>query len=114
MKKALYFIALAISILVINNLIRSIYDLWQKHDLITSAEKELSRQKQENQRLKSQLSFVKSKEFVEEEARNKLFLVKPGEQRVMIPEKLVKISTPSANIHKDDPPNWKKWLRLFF
>ena len=114
MKKIIFFVILAISILVINNLIRSIFTLWQKHDLVTLAQKELARQKQENQRLKSQLSYVKSKEFIEEQARNKLFLVKPGEQEVLIPEDLIRgTSTPSAQKTKDDP-NWKKWLKLFF
>jgi cell division protein FtsB len=114
MKKVLFFLILAVSILVINNLIRSIYTLWQKYDLVTLAQKELERQKQENQRLKSQLSHVKSKEFIEEQARNKLFLVKPGEQEVLISEDLIKgSSTPSAQKNKDDP-NWKKWLGLFF
>lgn len=114
MKRLLFIITIALCILVINNLIHSIYTLWQKYDLVTLAQKERDRQKQENQRLKSQLSYVKSKEFVEEEARNKLFLVKPGEQEVLISEDLIKgNSTPSAQTKKDDP-NWQKWWKLFF
>jgi len=114
MKKIIFLIILAFSILIINNLVRSIYTLWQKYDLVTLAQKELSKKKQENQRLKSQLSHVQSKEFVEETARNKLFLVKPGEQEVLISEDLIKgSSTPSAQAKKSDP-NWKKWLELFF
>ena len=114
MKKVIFFIILGISIFVINNLIRSIYTLWQKYDLVTLAQKERDRQKQENQKLKSQLSHVKSKEFVEEQARNKLFLVKPGEQEVLIPEDLIKKSSSSSAQAKKDDPNWKKWLGLFF
>lgn len=106
--------ALSVLVLVINNLIRSIYDLWRKNDLILDTQKRLMSQKQENQRLESQLSYIKSKEFVEEQARNKLFWVMPGEQEVLIPQDLIKgTSTPSAKAHKDDP-NWKKWLKLFF
>jgi cell division protein FtsB len=114
MKKVLFFIILVASVFIINNLIRSIYDLWQKHDLVTLAQKEQERQKQENQRLKSQLSYVKSKEFVEEQARNKLFLVKPGEQEVLISEELIKESSTSSAKEKKDDPNWKKWWELFF
>lgn len=114
MRKIIFCIVLAALVLVINNLIRSIYDLWRKNDLIVDAQKRQMLQKQENQRLESQLSYVKSKEFVEEQARNKLFWVMPGEQKVLIPRDLIKgTSTPSARIHKDDP-NWKKWLKLFF
>ena len=113
MKKVLFFTVLISSVFIINNLVHSIYDLWQKRDLVTLAQKELAYQKQENQRLKSQLSYVKSKEFVEEEARNKLFLLKPGEQEILISYDLIKESTPSAKEKKDEP-NWKKWLKLFF
>ncbi len=113
MKRIVFFIILALSILIINNLVRSIYTLWQKYDLVTLAQKEQNRQKQKNQRLKSQLSHVQTKEFIEEQARNKLFLVKPGEQEVLIPQDLINDSSPSAQAIKDDP-NWKKWLGLFF
>lgn len=113
MKKILFFVVLIASVFVINNLIRSIYDLWQKQGLIVDAEKELIKQKQENQRLKSELAFAESEEFVEEVARNKLLLVKPGEQKVLISKDLIEgTSSPSAAIQKD--PNWRKWLKLFF
>lgn len=114
MKRIFFFAVLITSVFVINNLSRSIYDLWQKRDLIVEAERQLLEQKQENQRLKSQLSYVESEEFVEEAARNKLLLVKPGEQAVLIPHDLIKeTSSPSANIQEVDP-NWKKWWKLFF
>ena len=114
MKKILFFVVLIASVFVIINLSRSIYTLWQKRDLIVDAERELVKQKQENQRVKSQLSYVESEEFIEEVARNKLLLVKPGEQGLLVAEDLIKeTSSPSANVRKEDP-NWKKWLKLFF
>lgn len=96
--------------MIINDLVRSMYDVWQKKDFITQAQKELSFQKQENQRLKSALSYAQTQEFIEKEARDKLFMTKAGEQKVLIPQE----SKNPDEIIKDSDPNWKKWLKLFF
>lgn len=114
MKKLLYLLIIIISVLIINNLIRSTYNLWQKHDLITQAEKQLIRQKTENDRLKDQLARVKRADFIEEEARNKLFMVKPGEKVVLMgefdepPE-----ASDTKSITKVDPV-YKQWWNVFF
>lgn len=109
--KKIFFVLVVIAcLIVIQNLTRSIYDLWSKQDLVVRAQKDLDRERQEYQRLKAQLTFVKSEEFIEEEARNNLFLVKPGESGVIVPEELIK-----KRRIKDKPeiPNWKKWVNLF-
>lgn len=113
MKKILFAITIAASVLIINNLVHSIYDLWHKKDLIGKAEQELIRQKQENRKLKSELSYVESKEFIEKEARDKLLWVKEGEQQVLVSQDLVNQSKSSDKDNKDNP-NWKKWWELFF
>lgn len=112
MKKISFVVIIIISVFIINSLTRSIYDLWKKQDLIVRARQELSKEKEENQRLKSQLSLVGNDQFIEEEARNKLFLVKPGEQEVIIPKELQDADKSAQN--KDNAPNWKKWWNLFF
>lgn len=87
------------------------YDIWQKRDVITQVQEELDFQKQENQRLKAALSYSQTQEFIEKEARDKLFMVKKGEQKVLIPKE-------SKNLQEDqkkaNDPNWKKWWKLFF
>jgi len=87
------------------------YDIWQKKDFITQAQKELSFQKQENQRLKSALSYSQTQEFIEKEARDKLFMIKKGEQKVLIPKEL---ENSDGVLKKDNDPNWKQWWNLFF
>lgn len=110
MKKVIYIITVAILLLVINDISHSIYDIWQKKDYITQAQKELNIQKQENQRLKSALSYSQSQEFIEKQAREKLFMVKNGEQAILIEQGLEK-----ADVSKKEvDPNWRKWWRLFF
>ena len=113
MKKILFIVAIVASVFIINSLVRSIYDLWGKQDLITKAQKELDSEKRENKELKSKLSQAQSSKFVEEEARNKLLLIKPGEQLVIIPQDLLS-SQSSQRKNIDMRPNWRKWWDLFF
>ena len=111
MKKALFVIIVLILLIIINDLLHSIYDIWQKKDFITQAEKDLSHQKQENQRLKSALSYSQTPEFIEKEARDKLFMIKKGEQKILIPKELENFQDVRK---KDNDPNWKQWWNLFF
>jgi len=114
MRKLLYLLIIIISVLIVNNLIRSTYNLWQKHDLITQAEKQLIKQKTENDRLKDQLARVKRADFIEEEARNKLFMVKPGEKVVLMGEfDEPTVATGAKSITKVDPI-YKQWWGVFF
>jgi cell division protein FtsB len=112
MKKALYIVIVIVCLLIINGLLRSIYDLWSKQDLLVSAQKELEAEKLKNAKLKGELSFVQSDQFIDETAHNKLFLVKPGEQQVLISKDL--ISKNEAKKRAENIPNWQKWLQLFF
>src|SRR3990172_9501193 len=111
MKKIIFIIIVVILLFIINNLVNSVFNIWQKKDVVTQAQKELEYQKQENQRLKSALSYSQTQEFIEKEARNKLFMVKEGEQKVLIPKELEE----SQGLSKEsNGPNWKKWWNLFF
>ena len=110
MKKFLFLTIVVILLFIINNLVRSIFDIWQKKDFVTEAQKELSFQKQENQRLKSALSYSKTQEFIEKQARDKLFMLKQGEQKVL----LSKDTQEKLGGQKEKLPNWKQWWELFF
>lgn len=94
------------------NTARSIWDIYKKQDLLTDAQKELEKEKSENAKLKAQLSYVDTKEFVEEEARNKLFLVKEGEQEIILDDDL--FGEEDNKKQKEEKTNWEKWLELFF
>lgn len=109
MRKIFFFATIIVSIIIINTLIRSTYNLWQKEDLVDSARQDLEEEKTLNSELKERLSYVKSDKFLEEEARNKLFLVREGEAEVLIPDGL--IATISAT-PTPEPPNWRKWVDL--
>lgn len=106
----MYVMVVLVCLLIINGLIHSIYDLWRKQDLLVAANDELMREKQKNQELKTQLVYVQSDEFIEEEARNKLFMVKPGESGVIVPKELLKKKEEKKVIIV---PNWQQWINLF-
>jgi len=109
MKKIIYIGGMLVLVLIINGLAHSIYDLWSKRDVLTEAQRTLEREKEENQKLKQDLSRVNTREFIEQEARNKLFLAKPDERVVIIP-----VASKSAEKKAAEKPNWKKWIDLFF
>ena len=112
MKKITFIIIIVILLLVINGLLHSIWDIWQRKDVVLQAQNALSVEKQENQRLKSAFSYSQTQEFIEKEARNKLFMVKEGERKVLIPKEL---EGGGGNLTVgENVPNWKKWRNLFF
>ncbi|MDP2586082.1 MAG: septum formation initiator family protein [Candidatus Levybacteria bacterium] len=110
MKKIIFVVIVVILMIIINGLAHSMYDIWQKKDFVVQAQKELDFQKQENQRLQSSLSYSQTQDFIEKEARNKLFMVKKDEQKVLIPQGSESLQL----LKKDNDPNWKKWWNLFF
>jgi cell division protein FtsB len=113
MKKIIFFIILGLCLLSIIHLISSIYTLWHKQDVLISAEKQLQQEKKDHQQLESQLKTVTASGFVEEEARNKLFMDKPGEREVIIAQDVLTPTQISRTTH-DTRPHWQQWWSLFF
>lgn len=112
MKKIIFIIVTVILVLIINNSLFSIWDIWQKKDVVLQAQNTLNLEKQENQRLKSALSYSQTSEFIEKEARDKLFMTREGEQKVLIPKE-AEDKRGNFSVGENDP-NWKKWWNLFF
>ena len=113
MKRILFLIFIVTSVAIIYNFLNSIYRLFHKNDVLVQARQELSTVKKENTRLKEQLVKVKKPEFIEEQSRDKLFLVKPGENTVVIPKNLLPTVTPVKAI-LPQKPNWEKWREVFW
>ena len=115
MKRIVFFAIILVSLFVIQSLVRSIHALWQKHDLLAKAELELKKEKKDNEKLKRELIVVESQSFIEAQARNKLFLQKPDESRVIIDERLLQAALGAkSEAKKETKPNWQQWLELFF
>ncbi len=115
LKKIVFFVFIAFSLFIINDLTHSIYNLWQKRDLIDRARRTLNTEKKKNDEFKRKLKDVAQPQFIEKEARDKLFLVKPGEGIVVVePTIYMQASGSSAEKLMDRQPNWKQWWEAFF
>ncbi|HVZ11407.1 MAG TPA: septum formation initiator family protein [Patescibacteria group bacterium] len=109
-KKILPFIIIILLILVIKNNIAFILNFQNKGSGLSDLKNSLATENKKNAYLKEKLYYVKSNQFVEEEAQNKLGMLRDGEYFVIAP-------TPAPQDNSDNQidlePNWKKWLQLF-
>ena len=64
----------------------SIYSLWRRGDVVVERELRLKELEKEQEVLKNKLSYSLTTQFIEEEARNKLNMVQPGETLVVLPQ----------------------------
>lgn len=112
MKRNLFLvIAILISVLLVVKSTRKIMSFRNTSQKVDEASVRLEKLKIENEQLKKELDFKKSKEFAEAEIRNKLGLAKEGETVVILPrDQESKIQT----AQKPEIPNWQKWRDLFF
>jgi len=113
-KKIAFFAIIVVLLLTINDLAHSIYSIWQKKDLIVQAQNNLDQEKEENQKLKKEITQVNQPQFIESQARNNLLLAKPGEGVVMLPSTMVSASPSPTTKPIDTRPNWQKWWDAFF
>lgn len=111
MKFLLPSLILLILLLIIRNGIVSILNSFSNETTGVKLEQTLAEEEKKNKFLKERLYYVKTNQFVEEEAKEKLGMLRSGELFVIAPT-----STPlnQEKIVLDDKPNWKKWLDLFF
>lgn len=114
LKQIAFFIAIITALFVIHGLLSSIASLLQKKTLIVQAQQELIKEETRNHQLKSRLALVQRPEFIEQEARNKLFLVKPGEEVIVVPSLSPEASPTASPRPANTLPNWKKWWSVFF
>jgi len=114
MRKPLVKLAIVvIGIGLIISLSRNIYRLFKAGDQVKLAQEKLEKLEKEHQELLGKKEYYESEEFIEQEARNRLNLGKPGETVVILPPNG---GQTEANVPEKAPelPNWQKWFRLFF
>ena len=113
-KKIVYLGVVILSLFIINGLVHSIYSLWQKQGLVANARQDLEKEQLKNKHLKDELAQTSNRQFIEEEARDKLFLAKPGEKIIVIPSTYLQASPSVSLTPSNTLPNWEKWWELFF
>ncbi|MEK7141826.1 MAG: septum formation initiator family protein [Patescibacteria group bacterium] len=108
-------IIIVVSLVLIVNLTRSIWDLWRRRDILGERQAVLRRVEAEHARLQKELEYAQSPEFIEQEARNRLGLAREGESVVILPKLQITNSKTQTKEEKgENIPNWKRWWRLFF
>lgn len=110
-----FLVIILVAGIVVYNLLGDTWKAVRAGDRLSQAIEELHNLEIKNKELKNQLLQVKSAEFIEQQARDKLGLVKEGETVVVIPEEKIKqVLGLSKKIKEVKFPNWLGWLKVFF
>ena len=105
-----FVLLIVILIILVKNNTSYILDYLNHGSGINTLDATLEAEKKKNEYLKQKLYVVKTDEFVENEARKKLGMLKEGEFFVIAPT-----GTPEKKEEIDETlSNWRKWLELFF
>jgi cell division protein FtsB len=114
MKKFFFFFTVIVCLIIINNLVHSIVDTWQKQKYVVEAQNSLKLEQQHHAQLDQQLKKISQKQYVEEQARDKLLLVKPGEEIVLMPSNIPSSAPTSQSLADTNKPHWQEWWEYFF
>jgi cell division protein FtsB len=94
----------------------AVFRLWKAGDRLEVAQTRLSEVEQENIKLKGELAYTKTDDFVEKEAREKLGYGNEGEVILILPEnsEVGKMSSEELESQENrNMPKWKKWWKLY-
>lgn len=105
---------LAICLFLSFGLLRTIIEGVQKNGIVSERKRQLAEVQAENQRLKQEIAFADSPEFLERVARDKLGLAKEGETVVLMSSPAAVRALRPATEPEADAPSWRLWWKLFF
>lgn len=96
---------------LIVNFSRQIYVTWKAGRKLVDLETEILELEEKNRELRAKLEKVQGKDFIEEEAREKLGMTREGEKVIILPT----IVPPNFLADTEDRPisNWRRWWKLF-
>jgi hypothetical protein len=110
-KKLLPFIVIIILVILIKNNITFLLNYQKSGSALSSLEKNLATEQKKNQYLSERLYYVKTDKFVQNQAQNKLGMLKEGEFFVIAPT-AAPLNSPTQTFNSE--PNWRRWWNLFF
>lgn len=114
-KKIVLGIIILISLVMAYKLVSQIIEATKSGERLSQAVEAVYKLEAKNKELKKKLAQIKSPQFIEEIARNKLGLGKPGETVIIIPdEKIKEVLQASASAKEARLPNPLGWLKVFF
>jgi cell division protein FtsB len=103
---------LLLSLVIAVGIIRSVITIWQKRGIVAQRSAVLEAEEAKHARLEQNLREATSAAFIERVAREKLGLVKEGEQ-VVIMNRNQNLDLNAQNDIQAQP-SWKQWWKLFF
>ena len=112
-KKPIQILIIIIGIVLIVSLSRSILKMFKARDELRLVEQKIEELQKEAASLTVKKEFYQSEDFIEQEARNKLNMVKEGETVVVLPSNLEEIFREREKQPQTSLPNWRQWLNLF-
>lgn len=97
------------------NVFRIIKKGYERYEIIQQERVRLEELYAENYRLKEDLRYYSSKEYVDIKAREELNLVFPNQKLVSIEEDEILILEDEELIYLEEPkPSWRLWYDLLF
>jgi len=112
-RKPIQILIIIVGIILIVSLSRSILKMFKARDELKLAEQKIEELQEEAASLTEKKEFYQSEEFIEQEARNKLNMVKEGEIVVVLPPNIKEILGEKETQPQISVPNWRQWLNLF-
>ncbi len=96
---------------LIVNFSRQIYATWKAGRKLADLETEILGLEEKNRELRAKLEKAQGKDFIEEEAREKLGMTKEGEKVIILPTIIP--PNPLANAGSQPMSIWRRWWKLF-
>lgn len=112
MKHLIPILIIGVLLFLLRGVVLSINSVVKNQHTIRDLQTELQDKQKDNLFLNQRLQYVQKNEFVENEARERLGMVRGGEVIVLLPSPQASKSQPIT--YEDKRPNWKKWWDVFF
>ena len=118
MSKFKFIVLSGLLILATYNITKTTLEIYGSSKRLDELKSDLEAKRKENDELKKEYTYKSSDQFVEEEARNKLNFVKPGEKLLIPvsgsePEVKGELKGEAGGVQKEES-NLNRWLKLFF
>lgn len=114
-KKTALILAIILSLGLLYNLSRQIYESLEAGKRLDTEAENLTKLQKQNSELKTKLADANSLQFIEQQARDKLNLARPGESVFVIPQAEIDkvLGATKQEVEKKVEPYWQGWLKLF-
>ncbi len=96
------------------SLVREVMRKMEIKQEIKRLEDKINSLESDNRELESLIQYLQTEEFIEQEARAKLSLKKPGEKVVAVPDNLEVEPDTQSSSTDGEMPNWRLWWQYFF